>query len=340
MRLFKSDWVDWILTTMKIPDDVPIENKRVTSSIASAQAQVESQNFESRKNVLKYDDVMNRQRKVVYQERRRVLEGEDMHERLRTMISDVVTAYVVGATDGFPEDWDLEKLWTALGTLYPIGLDREEVVKQAGGVEDLTTESLTKLIVTDALSAYDEREQQLGPEVTRELERRVVLSVLDRKWRENLYEMDYLREGIGLRAYSQRDPLVEYQREGYEMFNAMMDAIKEESVGFIFNLEVEIETDDDDAEGDDEVAIDDDVDGEVRVEEATHEQAPHIRAKGLAPAPQQQLTYTAPSEDGEAETSTEPQRQPAAAGQAPAGARRPQRGNKSSSSRNKSKKRR
>jgi preprotein translocase subunit SecA len=166
-----------------------------------------------------------------------------------------------------------------------------------------------------------------------------VLSVLDRKWRENLYEMDYLREGIGLRAYSQRDPLVEYQREGYEMFNAMMDAIKEESVGFIFNLEVEIETDDD-AEGDDEVAIDDDVDGEVRVEEATHEQAPHIRAKGLAPAPQQQLTYTAPSEDGEAETSTEPQRQPAAAGQAPAGARRPQRGNKSSSSRNKSKKRR
>ena len=227
MRLFKSDWVDWILTTMKIPDDVPIENKRVTSSIASAQAQVESQNFESRKNVLKYDDVMNRQRKVVYQERRRVLEGEDMHERVRTMISDVVTAYVVGATDGFPEDWDLEQLWTALGTLYPISLDRDEVVKQAGGVEGLTTESLTSLIVVDALSAYDEREEQLGPEVTRELERRVVLSVLDRKWRENLYEMDYLREGIGLRAYSQRDPLVEYQREGYEMFNAMMDAIKE-----------------------------------------------------------------------------------------------------------------
>nr|CAA9352540.1 MAG: Protein translocase subunit SecA [uncultured Nocardioidaceae bacterium] len=227
MRLFKSDWVDWILTTMKIPDDVPIENKRVTSSIASAQAQVESQNFESRKNVLKYDDVMNRQRKVVYQERRRVLEGEDMHERVRTMISDVVTAYVVGATDGFPEDWDLEQLWTALRTLYPISLDRDEVVKQAAGVEGLTTESLTSLIVADALSAYDEREEQLGPEVTRELERRVVLSVLDRKWRENLYEMDYLREGIGLRAYSQRDPLVEYQREGYEMFNAMMDAIKE-----------------------------------------------------------------------------------------------------------------
>jgi preprotein translocase subunit SecA len=126
--------------------------------------------------VLKYDDVMNRQRKVVYEERRRVLKGEDMHDRVRTMIQDVVSAYVVGATDGFPEDWDLEKLWTALGTLYPISLDRDQLVKDAGGVEGLTTDSLTKLVVADALSAYDEREEQLGPEVTRELERRVVLS--------------------------------------------------------------------------------------------------------------------------------------------------------------------
>jgi preprotein translocase subunit SecA len=325
MRLFKSDWVDWILTTMKIPDDVPIENKRVTSSIASAQAQVESQNFESRKNVLKYDDVMNRQRTVVYQERRRVLEGEDMHDRVRTMITDVVSAYVAGATDGFPEEWDLEKLWTALGTLYPISLDRDAVVEQAGGVEGLTTESLTHLVVADALSAYDEREEQLGPEVTRELERRVVLSVLDRKWRENLYEMDYLREGIGLRAYSQRDPLVEYQREGFEMFNAMMDAIKEESVGFIFNLEVEIEAE----EEDDDAVV-----------EEEHEEPPHIRAKGLAQPAAPQLTYTAPSADGDAETSTQAERQPAAAGQAPAGARRPQRGTKAGASKNKSRKRR
>jgi preprotein translocase subunit SecA len=349
MRLFKSDWVDWILTTMKIPDDVPIENKRVTSSIASAQGQVESQNFESRKNVLKYDDVMNRQRKVVYEERRRVLKGEDMHDRVRTMIQDVVSAYVVGATDGFPEDWDLEKLWTALGTLYPISLDRDQLVKDAGGVEGLTTDSLTKLVVADALSAYDEREEQLGPEVTRELERRVVLSVLDRKWRENLYEMDYLREGIGLRAYSQRDPLVEYQREGYDMFNAMMDAIKEESVGFLFNLDVEI-ADEEDQELEDGAAPDaedplpeqDDADALEEPHEAEH---PHIRAKGLSQPAPQNLTYTAPSEDGDAETSTEAERRPAAAGQAPAGARRPQRPHRSSasrsgSSRNKSKKRR
>ena len=349
MRLFKSDWVDWILTTMKIPDDVPIENKRVTSSIASAQGQVESQNFESRKNVLKYDDVMNRQRKVVYEERRRVLKGEDMHDRVRTMIQDVVSAYVVGATDGFPEDWDLEKLWTALGTLYPISLDRDQLVKDAGGVEGLTTDSLTKLVVADALSAYDEREEQLGPEVTRELERRVVLSVLDRKWRENLYEMDYLREGIGLRAYSQRDPLVEYQREGYDMFNAMMDAIKEESVGFLFNLDVEIEHEEDEeleegaAPGADGALPDEDG-GDLLEEQQEHE-PPHIKAKGLQQPAPQNLTYTAPSEDGDAETSTEAERRPAAAGQAPAGARRPQRANrsgasKSSASRNKSKKRR
>jgi preprotein translocase subunit SecA len=360
MRLFKSDWVDWILTTMKIPDDVPIENKRVTNSIASAQGQVESQNFESRKNVLKYDDVMNRQRKVVYEERRRVLKGEDMHDRVRTMIRDVASAYVVGATDGFPEDWDLEKLWTALGTLYPISLDRDQLVKDAGGVEGLTTDSLTTLVVADALSAYDEREEQLGPEVTRELERRVVLSVLDRKWRENLYEMDYLREGIGLRAYSQRDPLVEYQREGYDMFNAMMDAIKEESVGFLFNLEVEIADEEDEgieegAEPGADAALSDSAadapeedGGDALAEPHEH---PHIRAKGLSQPPPQNLTYTAPSEDGDAETSTEAQRRPAASGQAPAGARRPQRGNRngaggkgsanrSGASRNKSKKRR
>jgi len=335
MRLFKSDWVDWILTTMKIPDDVPIENKRVTSSIASAQAQVEAQNFESRKNVLKYDDVMNRQRTVVYAERRRVLEGEDMHERVRSMITDVVSAYVAGATDGFPEEWDLAQLWTALGTLYPIGLDREEVVEQAGGVEGLTTESLTALVCADALSAYDEREEQLGPEVTRELERRVILSVLDRKWRENLYEMDYLREGIGLRAYSQRDPLVEYQREGYDMFNAMMDAIKEESVGFLFHLEVEIEVEEGAEDG----------------EEPHEEDHPHVTAKGLDKPDPTGLTYTAPTADGDAETSTEADRQPAAAGaqgvgaqgvagaQGGVAARRPQRA-KGGASKNKSKKRR
>ncbi len=241
MRLFKSDWVDWVLQTMKIPDDVPIENKRVTGAIASAQAQVESQNFEIRKDILKYDDVMSRQREVVYGERRRVLEGADLQEQIRDMIDDTTEGYVVGATEGFPEEWDLVTLWTALKQLYPVGVTQQELEDEAGGLDHLTRDSLTEALVGNANAAYDAREEALTPEILRELERQVLLSVLDRKWREHLYEMDYLREGIGLRAYSQRDPLVEYQREGFELFQAMMESIKEEAVGFLFHVEVQTE---------------------------------------------------------------------------------------------------
>ncbi|HJR89571.1 MAG TPA: preprotein translocase subunit SecA, partial [Aeromicrobium sp.] len=283
MRLFKADWVNWVLQTMKIPDDVPIENKRVTGAIASAQAQVESQNFESRKNILKFDDVMSRQREVIYAERRKVLEGEDLQDWVRTMIGEVTQAYVTGATEGFPEEWDLEQLWTALGTLYPISLPVERVEGEAGGREALSREHLLQLVFDDALAAYARREEELGAPIMRELERRVVLSVLDRKWREHLYEMDYLREGIGLRAYSQRDPLVEYQREGFDLFTAMMDGIAEESVGFLFNLDVQIEAAP--AAGAPEVGAE-----------------AHLQAKGLdGGRRQQQLAYSAPSETGDAE---------------------------------------
>jgi len=314
MRLFKSDWVDWVLQTLKVPDDVPIENKRVTGAIASAQSQVESQNFESRKNILKYDDVMNRQRRVVYSERRRVLEGEDLHELARTMIDEVVEAYVAGATDGFPEEWDLDALWIALKTLYPISFTLADFEDEHGGRAALSPELLIERLRTDAQAAYDQREAELSPEVMRELERRVMLSVLDRKWREHLYEMDYLREGIGLRAYSQRDPLVEYQREGFDLFGAMMDGIKEESVGFLFNLEVQVDA----ADGMDGEAAADDV--PVAAEEPEADQRPlldsspapasrdespdghpHIVAKGLAGArAPQRLSYSAPSVDGDA----------------------------------------
>ncbi|HEY7045466.1 MAG TPA: SEC-C metal-binding domain-containing protein, partial [Nocardioidaceae bacterium] len=315
MRLFKSDWVDWVLTTMKIPDDVPIENKRVTGAIASAQAQVESQNFETRKNILKYDDVMSRQREVIYGERRQVLEGADLHEQIRAMLDDTVEGYVNGATEGFPEDWDLDALWTALKTLYPVSLSQQQLVDDAGGVEGLDRDYLAEELKADAHAAYDAREESLGSEVMRELERRVLLSVLDRKWREHLYEMDYLREGIGLRAYSQRDPLVEYQREGFELFNAMMDSIKEESVGFLFNVEVSVDTEETPS---DEAAVQNAaaalVAGEVPAqptipegrpdaEPAHDDHRPHITARGLA-APQapRKLTYSAPSVDGDAGT--------------------------------------
>ncbi|HET9899565.1 MAG TPA: SEC-C metal-binding domain-containing protein, partial [Actinomycetes bacterium] len=241
MRLFKSNDVDTVMTRFKVPDDVPIEAKMVTNAIASAQHQVEQQHFEIRKNVLKYDEVLNRQRQVIYAERRRVLEGADLHEQVRHMLDDVTESYVAGATsDGFPEEWDLDALWTALRTLYPISFSVEEAEERAGGDRSgLTRDFLIEEVRNDVHAAYDQREEELSAEVTRELERRVVLSVLDRKWREHLYEMDYLQEGIGLRAMAQRDPLVEYQREGYDLFAAMMDGIKEESVGFLFNVEVQ-----------------------------------------------------------------------------------------------------
>ena len=241
MKRFNANAVEAIMTRLNIPEDEPIESKMVSRAIKSAQTQVEQQNFEIRKNVLKYDEVMNRQREVIYAERRRVLEGADLHEQVRHMINDVVAAYVEGATaEGYPEDWDLEELWKALRTLYPVSLTVNELIAEAGGERSgLSAEMLLEEARADAQAAYDAREAEFGAETTRELERQVVLSVLDRKWREHLYEMDYLQEGIGLRAMAQRDPLVEYQREGFDMFSAMLDGIKEESVTLLFHAEIQ-----------------------------------------------------------------------------------------------------
>jgi preprotein translocase subunit SecA len=281
MRLFNAGMVDRFMSGAGIAEDVPIESKMVSRSIASAQSQVEGQNFEIRKNVLKYDDVLNRQREVIYAERRRVLEGEDLHDQIRLFLDDVVTSYVTAATaEGFAEDWDLEQLWAALRSLYPVSLEVDEVVEEAGGLEGLTPELLLAELRSDAEHAFDRREEELGSEVMRELERRVVLSVLDRKWREHLYEMDYLQEGIGLRAMAQRDPLVEYQREGYILFTAMNDAIKEESVGYVFNLEVQ-------------------VDAAQTAETPAQQEAPVIVAKGLVTPERRAMQYSAPTVDGE-----------------------------------------
>jgi preprotein translocase subunit SecA len=283
MRLFNAAMVENFLTRFNIPEDVPIESKMVSNAIRSAQTQVEAQNFEIRKNVLKYDEVLNRQRTVIYEERRRVLHGEDLHEQLRHMTNDVIESYVAAATsEGYAEEWDLDQLWTALKQLYPVSVSVEELEDASGGDRaGLTGEFITEELKADANAAYDSREETLGADVMRELERRVVLSVLDRKWREHLYEMDYLQEGIGLRAMAQRDPLVEYQREGFNMFAAMMDAIKEESVGYVFNLEVQVE--------DETVA--DAADGEHH-----HE----VVAKGLeAPKRPSQVQYSAPTLDGD-----------------------------------------
>ncbi|MFN2593647.1 MAG: SEC-C metal-binding domain-containing protein, partial [Actinomycetota bacterium] len=241
MRLFNGAMVESIMDRLNIPEDVPIESRMVSNAIRSAQTQVEQQNFEIRKNVLKYDEVLNRQRTVIYDERRKVLSGADLHEQIRAMLDEVVESYVYAeCAEGYPEDWDLEKLWTALKTLYPVGIPLEVVEQER---ESLSAEYLAEELKTDAQQAYDRREAGLGigPDgepVMRELERRVLLSVLDRKWREHLYEMDYLQEGIGLRAMGQRDPLVEYQREGFDMYQTMQDSIKEDFARYIFHVEV------------------------------------------------------------------------------------------------------
>ena len=244
MRRFNSALVERFLSAAGLPDDEPIESKMVSNAIRSAQTQVEAQNFEIRKNVLKYDDVMNRQREVIYGERRLVLEGEDISPQVQTFLADTLVAYVnAETTQGFGEDWDLDRLWQALKLVYPISFTPDELIAKVGSRAAIDSEYLSAEILEDATVAYEKRQSDLGVEVMRELERKVLLSVLDRKWREHLYEMDYLQEGIGLRAMAQRDPLVEYQREGYELFSAMMDGIKEELASLVFNVQVSVEGD-------------------------------------------------------------------------------------------------
>ncbi|MCT2586260.1 preprotein translocase subunit SecA [Actinophytocola gossypii] len=249
MRRFNAQFVERVMTTMRVPDDQPIEAKMVSKAIKSAQTQVEQQNFEARKNLLKYDEVMNQQRKEIYANRMRVLEGEDLRDHVDNMMEEVVGDYIQKATaDGYAEDWDHEKLWSALKELYPISLTWDQLTDEMEDRgDDLTAENLREAILTDIRRAYREREADInskvptdaeGQEGMRRLERIVMLDVLDRKWREHLYEMDYLKDGIGLRAMAQRDPLIEYQREGYDMFNTMLDGLKEECITLLFRAQV------------------------------------------------------------------------------------------------------
>jgi preprotein translocase subunit SecA len=221
------------------------------------------------------------------------------------MIDEVVNGYVAGATgEGFAEEWDLDKLWKAFKQLYPITITVDDVVEEAGGdLAALDAKMLAEKIREDAQAAYDRREEELGAEVMRELERRVVLSVLDKKWREHLYEMDYLQEGIGLRAMAQRDPLVEYQREGFDMFTSMMEAIKEESVGYLYHLEVEVEEQPEPAVvGANPVALED----TVVEDDKPVEDHPDVKVKGLEePKRPTKLDYSGPAEDGSVEHSEE-----------------------------------
>lgn len=237
MRRFATRAVSGLMDRLNLPEDVPITHKLVTRAISNAQRQVESQNFEMRKNVLKYDEVLNTQREVIYEVRRRILEGQDLRAQTLAYLHDVVAFTVARhAPEGtYPEDWDMPAMLTALGAVYPVQIQAENLQ-----LEELDRARLTELVVADAEAVYAAREAQLTPEILEELERVVLLTVLDRHWREHLYEMQYLQDGIGLRAIGQRDPLVEYRREGYQMFHAMQDTIKGEALSYVFNASVEV----------------------------------------------------------------------------------------------------
>ena len=243
MVRFVGQSMENMMNRLNVPDDVPIEAKMVSNSIKGAQAQVENQNFEMRKNVLKYDEVLNEQRKVVYATRHDILDAGDIQDNIRGMIDDTVSAYVAGATaTGYVEDWDLDALWNALDSLYGPTIPHEELVEgsEYGSPGELSAEQLRDALVEDANNEYDKLEESVtaigGEQQMRNTERMVILPIIDQKWREHLYEMDYLKEGIGLRAMAQRDPLVEYQKEGGEMFNAMNEGVKEETVRQLFML--------------------------------------------------------------------------------------------------------
>lgn len=248
MVRFVGQSMENMMNRLNVPDDVPIEAKMVSNAIKGAQSQVENQNFEMRKNVLKYDEVLNEQRKVVYRERQEILDSKDIAGQVRRMIESTIGAYVDGATaEGYVEDWDLDELWNALDSLYGPNVSAQELIDgdEYGRAGELTSDQLRQALIDDANAQYDNLEENIsaigGEEQMRNLERMVILPIIDTKWREHLYEMDYLKEGIGLRAMAQRDPLVEYQKEGGDMFNAMNEAVQEETVRQLFAMRKQFE---------------------------------------------------------------------------------------------------
>ena len=273
MRLFNSGAAAAIMKRAG-DDDMAIESKLVSRAIQSAQSQVEARNAEIRKNVLKYDDVLNRQREAIYGDRRQILEGGSIKDKVTSFIERSITEAVNLNTGSArnADDWDLEQLWVEMRQIFPVTISIHEVLAEYGS--KISAADVIRELISDAMVQYGIREGSLGESAIRELERRVVLSVVDRRWRDHLYEMDYLKDGIGLRAMAQRDPLIEYQREGYTMFQAMMGMIREESVGFIFNLDVQV----------------------IPAGGVTEVQAP-----GIAPVavPTSEMSYSAPNEDGE-----------------------------------------
>jgi preprotein translocase subunit SecA len=241
IRLFAGDRIYKILDRLGPVDEhgeeYPLEAKMLSRTVENAQKKVEQQNFLIRKRVLEYDDVMNEQRRVIYKYRREILEGRDMSEVARQEIGEVVSRMVqeYTASEVF-EDWDLAGLATQAAQLWPLTVDLRELDPSTSDREEIA-----RLLAEDALKHYDQRDEELGDELMRYLERQILLQIIDNRWREHLYEMDYLREGIHLRGFAQIDPLVAYKNEGFTMFRELMNSIWEEFTRVIFHVEVTIE---------------------------------------------------------------------------------------------------
>jgi preprotein translocase subunit SecA len=233
IRLFAGDRIYNILERLGPSEDAPIEHKMLTKTVENAQRKVEQQNFQIRKRVLEYDDVMNKQREVIYSERDKILDGDDISEEAEGIIEDVLTAQVMEYTDAgaYPEDWDWDGLFASLRALYDVTFGPEDL-----DIEGTTQDELLDRVLEDARAVYARKEEEFTSDHMRQLERLVMLGVIDNRWGEHLYDMDYLREGIHWRGLSQKDPLAEYKTEGFNMFQELLDTIKEDFTRTIFHM--------------------------------------------------------------------------------------------------------
>jgi preprotein translocase subunit SecA len=245
LRLFGSDRIGMVMERFSFPEDMPIQHPLINRSIENAQRQVESRNFEIRKHVLEYDDVMNKQREVIYDRRTQILKEEDLKEYALELVKGSVGSLVdlyINPND-YRENWNLEELEEFLSTLFAKNLFESREVQEKISNERIRVKELKEILTEQAVLAYEERERDLSPEILRKLEKLVILNIIDNRWREHLLEMDYLKEGIGLRAYGQKDPLVEYKHESYNLFKSLVDEIKVDAVKLLFNAKVMVKND-------------------------------------------------------------------------------------------------
>ena len=293
MRLFATGALSWVMGRT-FPDDEPIEAKMVSKAIERAQTTVEQRNAEIRKNVLKYDEVPNEQRKVIYSRRQQIIDGADLRTDALDATEAQIRAMVTSYCEAEPQDWDLQGLLSEVAQLYPTEFTLEDI-NQSNSAKQLADS-----FVAEAVALYEQREHELGEPVVRDIERRVMLALIDQRWREHLYDMDYLHEGIHLRGIAQRDPLVEWQREGYEMFSNMMEAVQYDFVRTMFHLEVQVAEGQGPAIGTDmSEAWADGEDGATATNEGAAV-APSLVGSSSAPSASSasitNLTYSAPSE--------------------------------------------